>query len=229
MKHLLVLIFAGLSSFFSQAQSFYAGIRTGASYWMNHQINNGKTNTIEGQHITWDKDFFVNYQSKKRWSFELSGEQYAFNQGVINETYGCDYNALYNTYAMWVNRTHETSQNYAIRLSILYHLSCPQIESKCKIMARLHNYLGISISSVFSKNITKYGFEESEQTKSIQHETTFWTGIQHILKFDLSKNLSLNSYVLGQVNPMDLFSNHSISQNKRNVRMNVALGIGYRL
>ncbi|MBS1782097.1 MAG: hypothetical protein JSS78_03435 [Bacteroidetes bacterium] len=229
MKQILVLIFVGISSNFSQAQNFAIGVRTGVSYWMEHQRENCQTNAINGQHITWDKAFFVNYKSKKHWLFELSGEQYAFNQGNIKETYGCDYNAVYNTYALWVNRTHETSQNYTINLSIQYQVSCPKIESKCKLMARLHNYVGITISPTFSKNITKYGVEESVQTKSIQHETTFWSGIQHSLRFDLNKRIYLNSYVLGQINPMDFFSDYSILQNKRNVRMNVGLGIGYRL
>ncbi|HRO42742.1 MAG TPA: hypothetical protein PL009_07890 [Flavipsychrobacter sp.] len=228
MKKIITLVLTTCIFYSANAQQFSAGVRTGASKWMDKK--EGKCFSSSGQNTTWDKEMFVRYNTKGKFAFEAGMGHYAFSNQVTRTDYGCVYDANANIAAMYAHDVYEKSQNLEWNLSAQYDLSCPALQEKCPLMKNLKSYVGVVVSPTLSRyTTTSYSVEGNYTNKNSRDEWSLWTGLTHSLVYKIDSRLYLSSTMRMQIDPANFFSKQPAGSSVRDSRLGMQIGVGYAL
>lgn len=228
MKKIILLSLLAGTFTAAQAQNFSGGLRTGASAWMDKTEGKCFSNA-GGKNATWDKEFFVRYQTKGKFAFEAGIGHYAMGSRLTDDGYR---NVLENgTATTYRQQTEQRSQHVEWNVSAQYDMSCPALQERCPLMKKLKSYVGVVASPTWSRITTSgTGYEGIGNFERTRDDWRVWTGVSHTMVYSLCENMYLSSSVRMQIDPANFFNGSTASTGTgRDSRLGMQIGLGYNL
>lgn len=234
MNKLFALCLLLLGSVTLNAQHLSAGLRANASYRFRPVNSHGfELETSYGDHLNVSPEFFLRFNSKKRWAFEASfnrstyrppdiyGQYYELGQSIdtVVSKYKADYSEL--------------------TVSGFYELKSSHLSGSA-FFKRMHHFVGLSAGLTFIRQ-EESGFSPGGwgcfggwAPPGYMHyewkEIGLWTGINYNITFDVSKKLSLVGGSYFRFRPDVAFSSvRSWSPYTLAAQVGVQLGASYRI
>lgn len=224
----LFLAFLVLTAFVGvRAQQISGGFRTGTSYWMN--VGDGQCpGDAVGKNLSWDKEFFIRYNTKGKLAFEFSMGHYATKSSYVPKETDQFSIPEYRTLNI-----RERSQNLEWNISAQYDATCACMQS-CPLLKKMKSYIGIVVTPTLSRMETQLNYVDGVSEGSLKSTTTsrddfsVWTGLSHTLVYNLCERMYISSAVRLQVDPNTLFDGE-LPETARNGRFGFQLGLGYNI
>ena len=208
----------------ADAQQFSMGIRSGATYLLEKQIDGQVFKAVEGQTMSWEKGVFFRVAGK-RLVFESSISHYTVTNDRIIE-----YDCVYGSDGTISNTVFEDMKNdyFEWSFGIQYALSGNQD-------SRFRHFVGLSMIPTLNRTSATYTFtntvtQEKTQNSGIETARTIWAGINYTATYNITSNLILLSELSYKVRPSTYFSSFKpnfIYQHDNRIGLN--LGIAYVL
>lgn len=229
MKKLLLLMVITALTESIVAQTFSGGVQTGAVLSFTKDQDNNRLRFTQGQNVAWNNGFFVRYDAKKRFAGELSFRHYYFRNDLsekLTDPKVFDDRYVNYQYGEFIN-------NYAVEVSVQYDITCNAFKS-CKLFRNLESYIGLSViptlSHVRYSRLYEGGDFESEPLtyrSGSYNEYMLYTGLSHMLKYNLSRHIYFTSKASLSVDPFNAFSAYYRNNWGRPVLASWLIGAGY--
>lgn len=225
MKHLFTTIFSLLLFTGVYAQGLSAGLRTGVGHTIDvAQLKAGVADN------TWDKEFFIRYETTGKFALESSAVQYNTSYNPLEGVRGC---------GLRDNMTEEpvgTIFNNSIidlSMSAQYEITCGAMQN-CPILSKIRSFIGVNTAFSYQKSfVTMY--DRLYVDNSIRETKGTYTslvnpqvGLSQVLIYDLkhfyittNASFMTNPWGIGQ---LDYYENRVGPNSKLSLR----IGAGYR-
>jgi|GEM_PF-1667081 len=216
------------------AQDFSVGARTGLGKTVvTDRISDGDMKS------TWDKEFFVRYETKGRLAFEAGATQYSYQRAGIWHNSGCivDYEPLYFEAPTSRNLLTVTDANIIdFSLGVQYDISCPAMKEKCPFMSNLHSFIGANVIGKYAgietrqvnKRISDGSVYENNYTDRSLYDIQL--GLSHTLTYDIKRVYvtSIVGYAVS-ISTGIFYGNWGGNNWPVDSRFSTRIGLGYRL
>lgn len=180
-------LIAGLTNE-ANAQHFSVGARTGVGTLI--EVRKG---TKDVQNITWDKEIFLRYETKRRLAFETGITHYKYDY-PIDLRDGLEYaNLDFAPSPYEFIEGSGTVNAYAINLSAQYDISCPFLKDHCPVFKNLRSYIGINLMPTISSGSQSITSRRKSDGTIFTEESTspasidFQAGVSHTLVYTINK------------------------------------------
>jgi hypothetical protein len=216
----IFLFLALLAAAETNAQKLTAGLRGGASYWMEAGDKGYRPQAMQGHHISPDIEGFVRRTSGK-WAFEGAVGASALQYKLVD-----GYTFIECPTGMTDFST--DVRNMDLTLTAQRDITCPAMKS-CPLFSRVHNYIGVTIGGAATRTTDRYSYEGGTSNMSITY-FQLWTGLSNTITVDLCKKVQLVSTGFVRIAPTEFFSTFHPRFDGFNpvARAGVQLGGAYR-
>jgi hypothetical protein len=214
----IFLFLSMIAAIGANAQGLTAGLRGGASYWMQGGDKTNKPQTMRGQHISPDVEAFVR-RSRGKWAFEGALGASALQYGMADGMYFFECGNGISDFTTEI-------RNVDLTLSVQRDITCPAMKS-CPLLGRFRNYIGVSVTGAATRSTARF---INENAGSDMSYTTykFWTGVNNTLTFDLCKKTQIIATGYVRIVPTDFFSSYHFYEFNPVARAGVQLGGAYK-
>lgn len=215
MKYLLVLAFWSIG-FAAEAQHMSAGLRGSANLMMQR---NGKAGIkpLAGTGATIAPEAFLRYQGKKSWAAE-----FAVTTDRMQQQYW--WTGMNEIQAPGLIRTTYNTRSVEAAINLQREIRCQRLSS-VPALKKLHSYVGVGTSLAHMQQ-QGIALSPSGETKTQNSEYWYhWISLSKTIRYDVSKNFSLQTGGQCGMNTMTMFRSAAIPE--PSLRFSVQLGASY--
>lgn len=201
-----------------RAQSWHIGAQQGISYWLTRKaLGVDRLHTLGGQHLTWDKELTLRYQTKKKLGFELGLGTYHFNQ----QTPG----AATDSIAGIDGDTHALS----LRMAVVYDVTYPLLQYMFPRMAAMRSYIGFTCTPTLLWDDAIVTPVADQSYHLCRNRFAVWVGFSYTHEIPLAKHLLLVSQFAFQGRPFIKYRSSEDVMPFPNKRASIQSGIRFKL
>lgn len=181
MRCFLILVLLTGFCLDAPAQSWQAGVQQGISYWLTRKAwGTDRLRTVEGSHLTWDKEIALKYQSKKKLGFELGLGYYHFRQQTPGATEDTILSINGDSYGL------------SLRMAVLYDVTYPLLGFVFPQMASMKSYIAFTCTpSLLWDDAAVALPDENESYQLCRTRFSVWVGFSYLHEVPLGKRLML--------------------------------------
>jgi hypothetical protein len=216
-KCLLLLLFA-VGTVSAHAQSWQVGVQQGISYWLTRRIVGiDRLQTRPGQHLTWDKELILKYQSTRKLGFELGLGTYHFRQqtpGTIGDS---------------ILQVDGDTHALSLRMAVVYDVTYPLLGYMFPKMAGMKSYIGFICTPTLLWDNAAVTSRTEEQYQFRRTCFSMWVGFSYTHEFPLTKRLFLISQLAFQGKPFIKYRINEDVMPYANKRVNIQSGLRIKL
>lgn len=193
-----------------KSQEVLIGLRQGTSLWMNKSYYASNAMNLYPQKFTWDKQVFVQVNTKTKWSFETAVKHYRTREWLVSDK------------PEEPKYQHVISDNLQLSLTVQYDVTYPLIGYFSPFLSGMKTYVGFSLIPVMQ-------LTQNKATGAKNSKVLIMSGFNYMHTLPITKKLLLSSVLTFRALKADKqkFNSTDITAANRSISYNI--GLAYKL